>query len=201
MPIDDEWCRRIHERLLAEDPTATAELAETVGNAVFQKLQMKNPRQDPDLVRDAAWDAIRGYLARPATFDPSRRGLMGFLVMAAEGDLRNALAKARRRRQREELVDPVELALFGGNQGQKELEARMDVERVLPELDRLLPDQADREAVDLIVEGERSMQAFVEVWGLGKLSAAEQRRAVKRGKDRVKKTLARLGRDIHGRKR
>jgi len=201
MPIDDEWCRRIHERLLAGDPTATAELAETVGDVVFQKLQMKHPGRDPELVRDAAWDAIRGYMERPAAFDPSQRGLLGYLDMAAEGDLRNALAKVRRRRRREDLVDPVELAAVGGNKGQEQVEARMDVERIRPKLDRLFPNQGDREAVDLIVDGERSTGAFVEVWGLGKLPLEEQRKAVKRGKDRLKKALERLGQDFHERKR
>jgi RNA polymerase sigma-70 factor (ECF subfamily) len=200
MPVDDEWCRRIHERLLAGDPTATAELAETVGDVVFRRLQMKHAVRDPDVVRDAAWEAIRGYMEHPAAFDPSQRGLLGYLDMAAEGDLRNALAKARRRRRREELVDPVELAAIGGNKGQEQLEARMEVERIRPQLDRLFPDRADREAVDLIVEGERSTEAFVEVWGLGKLSLDEQRKAVKRGKDRLKMALQRLG-QLHERKR
>src|SRR5262245_28620182 len=118
MPIDTEWCRRIHERLLAGDPTATAELAETVGETVFEKLQMNHPGWDPELVRDAAWDAIRAYMAKPSAFDPSQRGLLGYLVMSAEGDARNAVAKVRRRRRREELVDPVELAAVGGNKGQ-----------------------------------------------------------------------------------
>lgn len=198
--IDDDWCRRIHERLLAGDATATAELAETVGDVVFQKLQMKHPGRDPDLVHDAAWDAIRGYMQRPAAFNPSQRGLLGYLAMAAEGDLRNALAKVRRRRRREDLVDPVELAAVGGNKGPEQLEARMEVERIRPKLDRLFPDRADREAVDLIVEGERSTGAFVEVWGLAKLSLEEQRKAVKRGKDRLKKALERLG-HLHERKR
>jgi hypothetical protein len=138
MPIDAEWCRRIHERLLAGDPTATAELAETVGETVFEKLQMNHPGREPELVRDAAWDAIRAYMEKPSAFDPRQRGLLGYLVMAAEGDVRNAMAKVRRRRRREELVDPVELAAVGGNKGQDQLEARMDVERMRPELDRAL---------------------------------------------------------------
>ena len=201
MPMDDEWCRRIHERLLARDPTAPAELAETLGDVVFRKLRMKYAAQEPDMVRDAAWDAIRGYMERPTAFDPGQRGLLGYLLMAAEGDLLNALAKIRRRRRREDLIDPVELAAFGGNKGQEQLDAQLDVARIRPELDRLFPDQADRQAVDLIVEGERSNAAFVEVWDLGKLPLEEQRKAVKRGKDRLKKALERLSQDFHERKR
>jgi RNA polymerase sigma-70 factor (ECF subfamily) len=192
--IDEAWCRRIHERLLAGDPTATSELAETIGRVVFEKLQRKHPRRDPDLVRDAAWDAIRSYMERPAGFDASKRGLVGYLLMSAEGDLLNALAKVRRRR--EDPVDDVELVDSGGNRRQEQLEARVDAGRVRPELDRLFPDRADRAAVELVLEGERSTAAFVEVWGLDRLSFEEQRREVKRGKDRLKKALERLGQDL-----
>src|SRR6267142_2339942 len=78
--VDEEWCRRIHDRLLADDPTATAELAENVGNIVFEKLRKKHPRRDLEMVHDAAWDAIRAYMERPTTFDPSKRSLVGYLV-------------------------------------------------------------------------------------------------------------------------
>jgi RNA polymerase sigma-70 factor (ECF subfamily) len=198
-PIDEEWCRAIHQRLLSGDPTATAELAETVGSVVFEKLQRKYPRQDPEMVRDAAWDAVRGYMGQPAKFDPSKRGLVGYLVMAAERDLLNALAKARRRR--ENLVDLVELVDVGGKKGQEQIEARMDADRIRPELERLFTDRADRAALEMMLEGERSTAAFVEVLGLGDLRPEDQRREVKRCKDRVKKALERLGQSLREGKR
>ena len=75
--IDGEWCRDIHERLLAGDHTAYAELAETVGPVVLQKLRRAQPRQDPHMLQDATWDAIRAYMGQPTTFDPTRRSLIG----------------------------------------------------------------------------------------------------------------------------
>jgi RNA polymerase sigma-70 factor (ECF subfamily) len=196
---DDEWCRRIHERLLAGDPTASADLAEKVGDVVFEKLSKKYARRDPDMVRDAAWDAIRAYMEHPATFDPGKRGLIGYLVMSADGDLRNALAKVRRRR--ENLVEDVELAgVRGKRRGQvrvgraeEKLVAHLEVERLRPQLRRLFSNPADQAALELLVDGERSTEAFAEVWGLGNLPVDQQRSEVKRGKDRLKKALERFG--------
>jgi hypothetical protein len=201
--VDDDWCRRIHERLLADDPTATAELAENIGNLVFEKLRKKHPRRDPDMVHDAAWDALRTYMERPTTFDPSKRSLVGYLVMSADGDLRNAMAKSRRRR--EDLVVDVELVGPGGKRSRGQAEARrgedklvahVDVDRIRPQLERLFPDEADRAALALLLDSERSTQAFAEVWGLRNLSGDQQRIEVKRRKDRLKKALERLGKGL-----
>jgi len=196
--VDDEWCRSIHERLLAADPTAPAELAEAVGDVIFEKLRRHHPDGDPDLIRDAAWDAIRDYIQRPAGFDPSKRSLVGYLLMAAEGDLRNALAKARRRRE-DQLG--VELVDSGGKRRLEQIEARLDAARIRPELERYIPDPADREAVELMLDGERSTAAFAGVWGFSDLSPEEQRKEVKRRKDRLKKTLDRLAQRLRGRRR
>lgn len=198
--VDEKWCRNIHARLLAGDPTATAELAENVGDIVFKELRRQHPRRDLDIVHDATWDAIRAYMERPTTFDPSRRSLVGYLVMSANGDLLNAIEKSRRRR--EDLVVDVELAGSRGKRkggqlearrGEEKLMAHLDVDRMRPQLERLFPDRADRAALDLMLGGERSTEAFAEVWGLGNLPADQQRREVKRGKDRLKKALERLG--------
>ena len=128
---------------------------------------------------------------------PNKRGLVGYLVMAAHGDLLNALAKARRRR--EDLVDDVELQDLGGKSGSEKVEARMYLERIRPELERLLPDPADRRAVEAMLDDERATAEFVEIWRLEDLSPDEQRKEVKRGKDRLKKALKRLGQQLRER--
>jgi hypothetical protein len=201
--VDDEWCRRIHERLLGGDPTATAELAQNIGNIVFEKLRKKHPRRDSDMVHDAAWDALRAYMERPTTFDPRKRSLVGYLVMSADGDLRNAIAKSRRRR--EDLVGDVELVVLHGKRsreqaeairGEEKLVAGVDVDRIRPQLQRLFPDEADRLALNLLLDSERSTEAFAEVWGLRNLSREQQRSEVKRRKDRLKKALERLGKGL-----
>lgn len=149
--------------------------------------------RDANFVQDAATDALLSYVKRPAQYDPSKRGLLGYLVMAAEGDLKNALAKIKRRRAHEIAVDDVELRRFGGKDVPRVADA--DVELAAKEMATkdaaLFTDLRDREAAMLIRTRERSTQAFVELWKLQGLARDEQRREVKRRKDRIKKVLER----------
>jgi hypothetical protein len=54
--------------------------------------------------------------------------------------------------------------------------------------------ETDRRALELIVQKERRTSVFAVLYGLEHLPAGEQRRAVKRHKDRLKKVLERAGR-------
>ena len=195
MPMD-KWQREIHERLLAEDVTAPAELAESLLEPLTHRLTKKYPKlRDPDLLCDAVSDALMSYIKRPAQFDPAKRTLIGFLVMAAEGDLRNALAKAKRRRQKEILLENVEL---WGAAGNNEIEAgnsepEPEREKLRQALPMIFEDPKDLAMVELMMSGERATEAFAEVLKLQHLPLEQQRREVKRHKDRLKKRLERYG--------
>ena len=192
----DTWQREIHERLLAGDVTAPAELAEALLEPLLQRLARKYPQlPDPNILYDAVTDALMSYIRCPAQFDPARRGLIGFLVMAADGDLRNALAKEKRRRQKEISREDVELGAAAGNSevraGNSETEPGR--EKLRQELPRIFTDPTDLAMVELIISGERTTAAFVEVLQLHHLPVEQQRREVKRHKDRLKKRLERYG--------
>ena len=120
--------------------------------------------------------------------------------MAAEKDLLNALAKIKRQKQKEILLEVVEVdGDDWNNKGRTEdLDIKLDAERVLEALDTLFDDPKDRKAVGLMMERERSTEAFVEVYDLQELSQQEQRDAVKRHKDRIKKRLQRFGESLSG---
>ncbi|MDQ3775290.1 MAG: hypothetical protein M3461_13535 [Pseudomonadota bacterium] len=199
----EDWYREIHERLLAVDPVAPTELAEAVWKSLVKQLEKRHPRlRASDFLWDAASDALISYIKQPTQFDPAKRGLFGFLVMAAEGDLRNALAKAARRKQREISIEDVELC---HRWSEERLEAPgsdtpLEAERMRRRIGELFKDPRDREAVELLIEGERSTEAFAKAWGLERLPAKEQASQVKRHKDRIKKMLARHGEGGYGRK-
>jgi RNA polymerase sigma-70 factor (ECF subfamily) len=197
----EDWYREIHERLLAADPVAPTDLAETVWRPLVKELENRHPRlRESEFLRDAATDALISYIRQPTQFDPAKRGLFGFLVMAAEGDLRNALAKTTRRKRREVPIEDVELAGAGGKERLEApgLDTRLDAQRMRGRIGELIKDPRDREAVELLIQGERSTEAFAKVWGLERLPAKEQASQVKRHKDRIKKMLARHGEDSHG---
>lgn len=198
-----DWYREIHERLLAGDPVAPTELAEVVWEPLVKALEKRHPRlRASDFLRDAASDALISYIKQPIQFDPARRGLFGFLAMAAEGDLRNALAKASRRKRREIPIEDVELTGAGGNERLEapDLDTRIEAETMRGRIGELFKDPRDRQAVELLIEGERSTEAFAKVWGLERLLAKEQASQVKRHKDRIKKMLTRHGDGGYGRK-
>jgi hypothetical protein len=193
------WLLEIHERLLAGDPTAPAKLLQAVFLPLKRAVHERNPGlPDEHLVDDAVTEALLNYIKGPDKFNPDRAGLLGYLRMAAQGDLKNALAKRRRWQRKHTSLETVEVDVRGG----KEEEAGPDIETVLEgeRIHRLIAehftDPKDLEMAELIVAKERSTEAFAEVVGIQSLPIAEQRREVKRHKDRIKKQLKQLGKRI-----
>lgn len=193
------WFNKIHQRLLRRDPTASAECAEAVIGPTTSQLQIRFPKlRGTDVLADAVTDAVMSYLKRPEQYDPSKRGLLGFLVMAAEGDLRNALAKHRRRRNIEMPMEDVDLQIPDGNDQVTTLASGLDTdeEAIRRALHALFPDPRDLKMAGLVLDGERSVSAFAQVLAVERLPLGEQRREVKRHKDRIKKKLERYGQSI-----
>jgi hypothetical protein len=195
----DKWQSKIHERLLAGDVTAPAELSEGLIGPLLQRLTKKYPKlRDPDLLYDAVTDALMSYIKRPTQFDPGKRSLIGFLCMAAEGDLLNALAKDKRRRHKEIPLEDVELGVAAGNSKIEEgnSETEPEREKLRQALPRLFGDPKDLVIVELMIAGERTTEVFVKVLELQHLPLDQQRREVKRHKDRLKKRLERYGKAL-----
>ncbi len=207
-PQDDSSFLAIHRRLLSNDPTAPSELAEAVLDKIIARLHKANPSiDDQDIVQTAATDAVVSYIKKPQQYDPTKRGLVGYLVMSAQGDLKNALASLRRRQQREVPLDSVELRQFARNIDTEEetenelgpvsvspaanIERSQELDVLLVELAALFDTLADKEMAKLVLQGERDTSAFVRLLGIDGLGINEQRREVKRHKDRIKKRIER----------
>lgn len=193
---DMTWYQQIHQRLLAGDPVAPAELAEELLDALVKELCARYPNlRDPDLPVDAATDTLLDYIQRPEQFDPAKRGLRGFLAMAAERDLRNMFARSSRRNKKEISLTSVEVDERSGNKEVEEEKAamRIDAERMRGQIEELFKDPVDRKLVELVIDNERSTRVFASVLGLEGLSEEEQRKQVKQHKDRIKKRLQRYG--------
>ncbi len=182
----EDWYREIHERLLDSDPTAPAELAEEVLDKIVRGLTFKYRYLRDRVIRyDAATDALMSYIKNPKQFNPSKRGLLGYLQMAAEGDLRNILTRMKRKAQKEIFISDVELALHGGNikigKGIDEsVITRQAHEKVYRIIDDLFDDDKDKKIAALMLQGERSTKVFAKLLGVESNSIQEQRRIVKR---------------------
>ena len=200
MPTE-EWLSQIHKRLLANDPIAPADLADNVLDVLIKKLSSKYYYlHDPDIIIDAVSDALLSYIKNPKQFKPSERGLLGYLQMAAEGDLKNALSKVSRRYKKECVIDDVELTLLGGNislrkkyvQNETFLSDDKDkLKKLYSEIKTLFSDPKDLQMAELILKGERLTATFAKLLCLEKESITVQQCAVKRNKDRIKKRIER----------
>lgn len=189
----------LHQRLLAGDVTASAEIADTYLPELVTYMEGRNPAvDDPHLPAQAAIDALYNYLQRPEQYNPEKATLDAYLRMSAQGDLLNALEKQAREHRRQGGEQAVELDAPGAEY-QIEASTGLTVEEqvdsrispVWPKIEALIPDPVDLEIVRLMMEKVRKTSAFASILGITHLSSEEQEQQVKRHKDRLKKRLKR----------
>lgn len=196
-PNLDEEGLALHVRLLSGDRTATAEIAERYYQRIVAIMHKRHKwRPDPDVIDEATSDAFVSYFTNPLQFNPEKRSLAGFLQMAAEGDVRNAIA--RELRHRDHLQPDVALPA-GDVEYENEPAARVNVEEEVVEnlhpiweqIDALVHDPLDRQVVRWMMDGERETPAFADLLGITHLPKHEQEREVKKCKDRLVKKIKR----------
>jgi RNA polymerase sigma-70 factor (ECF subfamily) len=184
----------LHYRLLDGDPLASEEVARLLLGPMAEETQSRFPRVDEQLINDAVVEAVLEYVSNPAAVG-NAADLRAHLRTAAWRNAANLLRGSRRRGVREQLWitletgSPVEDAEALGRliEAEDESERRKQV----AELNALLPDERDRAVLRLRLDGERKVECFSEVLGIGHLPKAEQRRIVKQTKDRIDKVIRR----------
>lgn len=193
---DSDQLLQLHERLVEGNPTASAEIAEILYEWLLHRLQAAVAYASTEDVADVAADALVRYLANPDRFRPERgKGLAGFLLMDARGDLLNLLRSKRKLQPPTPISDAVADQLEDRNirsmtqeRMLERLPSRLD-ERVL----ELLPDRLDRGILELMMDGVRDSDAYASLMGLSERSREVQAREVKRAKDRIRARLKRGG--------
>jgi RNA polymerase sigma-70 factor (ECF subfamily) len=191
----------IHTRLSTGDPVASADLAESFLDPLAAWLIRMNRNIDSHLCEQAAEDAILALIKNPHSFQPNRSTLDAYLRMSAMGDLRNLLEREQRHRSRRATLEVVELHAVDRNELQestdpalvfeREEKARAQLQLRRSEVEDLSLTQEEKNVLELMRRGERKTEAFAGELGIGHLSQDEQRREVKRVKDRVKRRIER----------
>lgn len=188
-----------HRRLVENDPVATKDVCERFDEPLLAFLMSRDGRADEQACTSAVSIALLGYVQRPESFDPEKLDLSAFLRLAARRDLSNlARAEAKHHRRREPDFR-VEDACVGGNhfeddpaaalvRGEEQESARCQVEAI-----RAACDEPERVVLEAMLDEERSTKRIATAIGLGELPEREQRREVKRVKDRIKKRIERGG--------
>jgi hypothetical protein len=202
---DEELGQRLHERLVAGDPTAQARVAEEILPGILETFGRYRiaRRSDEQLVTDAVVDAFVDYVERPAAFDPAKLNLPAFLRLAAHRNLLNLREKHATQRKYEKAV---ELAHADRNDIWEEelierderdtLLARIPGDTLAEKVASILPELTDQNLCMLMLEGERETSVFAELLGLSG-APEDVRREVKRHKDRIAKVLGRYRKNLH----
>lgn len=195
----------MHQRLLDGDSVAPSELVEAYLPVLMRRLRRRwRWLHDEALVYDAATDALLAYVQHPARYDPARGGLLAYLTMSAHRDLQNALKREAPHDQQVIWLGDVaqspsdwNVVVSGPSSDPADLVAgSLAAAELARWVWEALPDPLDRQVFQLMAEGERQTAAFSAVLGIAGLDIAEQRRIVKRRKDRIIKRLQRRGEQL-----
>lgn len=199
----EEYNGQLHQRLIQGDPLAPSDLTEMYLEEVVRRLRLRaGTVTDETLLLDAATDALLTYAQQPTKFDPSKSSLLNYLTMSALGDLRNMLARDRRRKRREVPLEDVEHSLSDENSLVEEIDDALlerygvttpeDKAALQRKIEEEFPSIRDRQLLFLMLHGERRTVAYSALLGIQDRDPKEQRRTVKRHKDRLTKRLQRL---------
>lgn len=124
--------------------------------------------------------------------------LVSYLTMSAQGDLKNALKRNEKYRLQLHITEFVELeeryreySIEPRSAVNVEQEAEIRLSPTWADLQKLLPAPVDQEIIFLLMCGIRETYWYANALGILDKPIEEQRKIVKRNKDRIKKTILR----------
>ena len=182
----------LHGRVLADDPTASAELFEAVHRPLWRVLvRTFGGLLEEDAV-DLATDAIVEYLGKPNRFQPEKASLFTYLAVIAKGDALNRLrsiAISKGHHQRfVELQDP------DGNIQDDATDTRMAAQSILEKYgSQIVENETDIAVLKLMLMGESETDTYAAALGIQNLPQEERKALVKKYRDKIEKRLKRVG--------
>jgi RNA polymerase sigma-70 factor, ECF subfamily len=184
----------VHNLILAKDDRAFAVLCDRYLEDVIQSVRQFNLKihlRDSSLIPQVVIDSFYSYFERPEKFNDAKQSLVRFLIMDAEADLKNELAKQRRLTRKLATISSTNVSEPQYDSPEFRL-INQEAEAILQtELFGLFENKIDVELANLILLKERDTDTYADVLKIAHLGFEEQQREVKRHKDRIKKVLAR----------
>jgi hypothetical protein len=185
----DVALQELCDRILGGDLPALDELARHLLPILTRRLRRKNRFAPQDLVWNACADAILEYAANPRRFDPTRRvPIDRFLQVIAIRNLTDVLKADMRRQTREAAYAELQNWCVWPSETLIADRAFDAVRRIQSVVD----EGNERIALTEWLKGERRTIRLASLLGLSQLSTLDQRREVKRFKDRMRKRASRL---------
>jgi hypothetical protein len=191
----------LHLLIKGNNDLALSKLYDLYGESIVVCLKkwFKNiATKDEALILEAVNEAFWGYYKNPNTFDPNLNSLQRFLEIAADRDLRNILQREKKYLNRQQLPENVELQEKFWNSVKKDdhstdeyIIQQQSLALVDKELASYFTTEQDRTLAKLILLEEKDTNVFSDVLKIQSLPIGEQRKEIKRNKDRIKKVLER----------
>src|SRR5437899_7055622 len=180
----------LHERVIAGDPVASADAYECFMDPLVAALRYDLGCTE-DEAHDSAVDALLAYLENALEYKSDRGRLSSYLTDIAK---KRAIDRLRSRTATvdREKAYAADVELRAANPKERMDEA-VEVREAWRKVEDQVPSERDRRALRLILAGERSTGKLAEALELSDLPLTERRHAVKRHRDRLLKTLQRLG--------
>lgn len=191
----------LHELIMAGDDLALLKLYDQYGDSIVLSLRSWYPnvaQKDLTHILEAVNEAFLGYYKNPSTFDPNKGNIKRFLEIAAERDLINLLQKEKKHNGKINLPEDVELEEKLWNSITEDtqpadvgliMQEMMDI--VDSELSNYFSTDSDILVAKMILQGIRETWSFAEALQIVELEPEEQRREVKKAKDRINKVIER----------
>ena len=184
---------QLHERLLAGEDTALAELIDLHSEGLLEQATGNfGKKLDEQEIMSEMMDLFLSMLERPGQYK-RRQSFRRFLWAALRNDLLNLIDKKTRREKK--LADAVEhyheRSAMGGEDPEKREHDRKRLERVYAALQEIFPDELDYTVAKMVVAGIRDRWEYAEAIGCWNLPKAEMERGVDRYKDKIKTKLKR----------
>ena len=188
-----EMERALHKRMLAREVDAPADLYQLMMGAMVQALRHDLHCLD-DEAHDGATDAILHYMEDPSRYVPDKGRLSTYLMQIAKrrviDRIRSRTADERRGRDHAKMVE------LRASTPNVEMEVEAEADQLWRMIESEVPEERDRRALRLILDGESSTETLAEALELQSVSPAERRHLVKQHRDRLSKALVRFGRKL-----
>jgi len=194
--FDSAELLEFYRRLMAGDRLAPEAFARRFLPYIVAETARKFARRYSHLANDGAIDAFLDFCEHPERFDPCRKmSLEACLLSAAWCNADNLIVGEQRLKAREQRVSSkkpeISVAFDPAARKIKQEEDRRraaDAEEILATLNA-----QDQDFYKLYLQGKRATEVFAKFLQIEHLTVVQQRKEVKRHKDRIRGFLKRKG--------
>ncbi|AEI68014.1 RNA polymerase sigma factor [Corallococcus macrosporus] len=184
---------KLHARVLQGESLASEDVFRVLMDPIVKVLKHEVGCQVDDDAYDSAVDAVLYYLRHPQRYDSQRARLSTYLTQIAKRRAADRHRSGKSRVQREE--DYGEEFALRASAPKDVMELSVEARLTVRKLEQINFRTEERKLLGPVLQGEGATEELGKVLGLDSLSELEQRREVKRHRDRLMKRLARVGKE------